>query len=103
APYGEFKFHFTDQFALTVGARYTIEDKKNYTRHANGSVFYGAPFDVHAQHRWNAFTPRVILDFKPRDGLLFYGSISTGFKGGGWSLTSTNAVAAVKPLEPEKS
>jgi len=35
--------------------------------------------------------------------MLFYGSVATGFKGGGWSLTSTNPTAAVTPLNPEKS
>ena len=103
APYAEGKFHVTDQVALTVGARYTVEDKNGYTHHLNGSVFYGAPFDVNFSHSWSAFTPRAILEFKPHEGLLFYGSVSTGFKGGGWSLTSTSPAAAVKPLQPEKS
>lgn len=103
APYAEAKFHFNDQVALTVGGRYTVEDKNGYTRHANGSVFYGAPFDVKFSHRWTSFTPRAILEYKPYDGLMFYGSAATGFKGGGWSLTSTNPTAAVTPLQPEKS
>jgi len=103
APYAEAKFHVTDQVALTLGGRYTVEDKEGYTRHANGSVFYGAPFDVHFSHSWSSFTPRAILEYKPHDGLLFYGSASTGFKGGGWSLTSTSPAAAVIPLQPEKS
>lgn len=103
APFAEGKFHVNDQVALTVGARYTIEDKNGYTRHANGSVFYGAPFDVNFSHKWESFTPRAILEFTPQDGMLFYGSVATGFKGGGWSLTSTNPTAAVTPLSPEKS
>ena len=103
APFAEGKYHFNDQVALTLGARYTIEDKNGYTSHANGSVFYGAPFDVHFSHKWTSFTPRAILEYKPTDGMLFYGGVSTGFKGGGWSLTSTNPVAAVTPLAPEKS
>ena len=103
APYAEAKFHVTDQVALTVGGRYTVEDKSGYTHHLNGSVFYGAPFDVQFDHSWSSFTPRAILEYKPHDGLLFYGSASTGFKGGGWSLTSTSPAAAVIPLQPEKS
>ena len=103
APFAEGKFHFNDQLALTVGARYTLEDKSGYTKHANGSVFYGAPFDVDFSHTWSAFTPRGILEYTPTEGLMFYGSVSTGFKGGGWSLTSTSAAAAVIPLAPEKS
>ena len=103
APYAELKYHITDQLALTAGGRYTYEKKKGYTSHDRRTVFYGAPFDVQFDESWSKFTPRAILEFTPRDGALFYGSVSTGFKGGGWSLTSTNPAAAVTPLEPETS
>ena len=103
APFTEGKFHITDKWALTLGARYTVENKNGYTQHANGSVFYGAPFDVDFAHTWYSFTPRAILEFKPTADSLLYVSYSTGFKGGGWSLTSTTPLAAVTPLAPEKS
>jgi len=103
AVFAEGKYAITDQLNLTVGARYTIEDKAGYTRHNAFTLFYGNPFDVKFDKDWTAFTPRAILDFKPNDDLMFYGSVATGFKGGGWSLTSTNAAAAVTPLEPEDS
>jgi len=103
AVFAEGKYAITDLLNLTVGARYTIEDKAGYTRHDAFTLFYGNPFDVKFEKTWNAFTPRAILDFKPNNDLMFYGSVATGFKGGGWSLTSTNAAAAVAPLEPEDS
>jgi len=103
APYADVKFHATDQLALTVGARYSIEDKNGYTNHNARTVFYGAPFDVQFDHKWTKFTPRAILEYTPTDGVMLYGSASTGFKGGGWSLTSTNPAAAVTPLQPEES
>jgi iron complex outermembrane receptor protein len=103
APYAEGKFHFTDQLALTFGARYSVEKKDGYTTHIGSSPFYGAAYSAQFAHTWTSFTPRVILEFKPRDGMLFYGSVSTGFKGGGWSLTSTSAAAAQIPLQPETS
>ena len=103
APYAELKFHATDQIALTVGGRYTYEKKKGYTNHSARTWAYGAPFDVDFDETWSKFTPRAILEFTPMEGVLVYGGVSTGFKGGGWSLTSTNPVAAVTPLEPEKS
>jgi iron complex outermembrane receptor protein len=103
APYAEVKFHATDQIALTVGGRYTYEKKKGYTNHSALTWAYGAPFAVKFDKSWTKFTPRAILEFTPTDGVMVYGGVSTGFKGGGWSLTSTNALAAVTPLEPEKS
>jgi iron complex outermembrane receptor protein len=103
APYAELKYHVTDQLALTVGGRYTYERKKGYTNHNARTWAYGAPFNVEFEKTWKKFTPRAILEFTPIEGALLYGSVSTGFKGGGWSLTSTNPVAAVTPLQPEKS
>jgi len=103
APYAEFKFHLNDQIAVTAGGRYTYEKKAGYTNHGARTAFYGAPFAVKFDETWKKFTPRAILEFTPTDGVLVYGGVSTGFKGGGWSLTSTNPLAAVTPLQPEKS
>jgi iron complex outermembrane receptor protein len=103
APFAEAKFHVTNQIALTAGGRYTIEDKNGYTNHIGSSPFYGAAFDTTFSHQWTSFTPRGIIEYKPVQGMLFYASISTGFKGGGWSLTSTNPAAARTPLQPETS
>jgi iron complex outermembrane receptor protein len=103
AVFAEAEYDITDSVTLTVGGRYTILDKAGYTTHDGYSLFYGNPFAVKFSDEWNAFTPRVILDWRPTDDLMFYGSYSTGFKGGGWSLTSTTAAKAVIPLEPEDS
>lgn len=104
AAFLEGKYRFTDQLALTLGGRYTIEHKTGSTDHVGASVFYGAAYSVKdLRETWRAFTPRAVLEFKPQDGLLFYGSVSRGFKGGGWSLTSTSAAAARVPLKPEYS
>ncbi|WP_294190145.1 TonB-dependent receptor [uncultured Sphingomonas sp.] len=104
AAFLEGKYHFTDALALTVGGRYTIEHKTGSTDHIGASAFYGAAYSVDdLRDTWRAFTPRAVLEFKPRRGLLFYGSVARGFKGGGWSLTSTSAAAARTPLEPENS
>jgi len=104
AAFLEGKYHFTDAWALTVGGRYTIEHKTGSTDHIGSSAFYGAAYSVRdLRDTWRAFTPRAVLEFKPRQGLLFYASAAKGFKGGGWSLTSTSAAAARTALEPEHS
>ena len=104
APFGEAKWHITDAWSLTLGARYTYEEKHAYTDHNGSSAFYGAGFNANGLKRsWTAFTPRAILQFKPQENLMFYGGVSTGFKGGGWSLTSTSLAKAQIPLDPETS
>jgi iron complex outermembrane receptor protein len=103
AGFAEGKYAVTDQLHVTFGGRFTVENKDGYTAHDGFSLFYGNPYDVKFAKRWTSFTPRGIIDYKPIDDVMLYGSVSTGFKGGGWSLTSTNAAAAVTPLEPEDS
>jgi iron complex outermembrane receptor protein len=48
---------------------------------------------------FDAFTPRFALDFRPNEELMVYGSVSSGFKSGGFDAR-TNSGAAVLPLEP---
>jgi iron complex outermembrane receptor protein len=102
-PFAELKWHITPEIAFTAGVRYNYEDKNGYTLHDGSSVFYGAGYNVQWQHSWEQFTPRFILQYKPTPDLLFYGSVSNGFKGGGYTLTATSKAAAVVPLRPEDS
>lgn len=44
---------------------------------------------------------RVGLDYKPSEGLMFYGNISSGFKSGGFFGDLTFSSAELEPFEPE--
>lgn len=103
AVFGEGKFKVTDALSVTLGGRYTYEGKEGYTNHIGASAFYGAAYAVTMEDSWTSFTPRLIIDWKPTDDLMFYAGVSTGFKGGGWSLTATSPARAVIPLTPEDS
>jgi iron complex outermembrane receptor protein len=103
APFGEIRYHFNDQLSLTAGARYTHEAKVGSIDHQGVSAFYGAEYYVTVKDSWNAFTPRVVLDYKPTDDVLIYASASKGFKGGGWPISVPVASRANIPLIPETS
>ncbi|HSW06694.1 TonB-dependent receptor [Aquabacterium sp.] len=103
-PYFEGKWKFNEQWALTGGLRYVYDNKKGSTEHVGTSAFYGGPYLANLQSTtWTAWTPRAILEFKPAKDLLFYGSVSSGYQGGGWVLTAPNLAKATTPLEPEKT
>lgn len=103
-PYFEGKWKFNDQWALTGGLRYVYDNKKGVTEHVGTSAFYGGPYVANLPSTtWTAWTPRVILEFKPTKNLLFYGSASSGYQGGGWVLTAPTVAKATTPLEPEKT
>ena len=58
------------------------------------------PFSADGKKTWRDPTWRVILDWKPTDDTLIYGSWSRGFRSGGWNGRATTA-AAIGPYEPE--
>lgn len=94
-------FKLTDQFGVTVGARYN-KDRKVYgtqvLRPQNNTTV--VPYST-AVAEWDSFTPRVALEYKPDRDLLFYASWSKGFKSGGFGA-STVASTPTPRYDPEK-
>ena len=109
APFGEATWHFTDRWALTAGARYTYDKKENRTRQQNlttpgaSTIFFGLPKDVTADESWDAWTPRVVLEYQPGDDVFLYANASRGFKSGGYNYAAPTVAQAQTPLLPEES
>jgi iron complex outermembrane receptor protein len=95
--YGDFTYDFTPQFSLSVGGRYTWDQRKSFvfkqnyiglTQEFGGNPvpFLGTPPSTNFRGvaDFKRFTPRVSLSFKPNASNLFYASYSEGFKGGGF-------------------
>lgn len=91
----------TDRLGITAGARFNW-DKKDYStsvrRPQNNTVV--VPFST-ASAKWDSFTPRLALEFKPNRDILFYTSVSKGFKSGGFGA-STVASTPTPRYDPEK-
>lgn len=108
AVFGDFTFDFTEQFSLSVGGRYTWDQRKAQILRQNylggGSpVFGGAglPFgapstNFDGEATFKKFTPRASISFKPTPDHNIYASFSQGFKGGGFDPrgVGVNAPAA---------
>lgn len=96
AVFGDFTYDFTDQLSLSVGGRYTWDERtasilrQNYL--GGGSPFFGGagvPFGgastkFNGKRSFKKFTPRVSISFKPAPDHNIYASFSQGFKGGGF-------------------
>ncbi len=93
--YGDFTFDFTPQFSLSLGGRYTWDERKSYVFKANyiglTPEFGGTPVpfgnpatNFRGKANFKRFTPRASLSFKPAADHLLYVSYSEGFKGGGF-------------------
>lgn len=103
APFGELVWNATDWLALRAGVRFTYEDKEGEIEHFNDpNPFTGPVFTVPIAESWTATTPRFGLEISPTDDILLYGTISKGFKSGGWSLNNATPATAQQPFEPEE-
>ncbi len=103
AVFGQATWHFTDQLALTGGARYTDEHKSYLPTQFFVSSVTGMPpaGTVVIPAEKNQFddsktTWRVAFEYTPEDHLLLYTSWSTGFKSGGFVQRNQ----APKPMLP---
>ena len=118
AVFGQVGFKITDELKLTAGARYTKDDKSG-RRTAScledaGSglpdgvcvaalaLAGGQSFTVDYGQKWDAFTPQAILEYRPNDQVMVYGSVAKGFKGGGWDHIPATAAGARISYDPEK-
>jgi iron complex outermembrane receptor protein len=114
AVFGQVGYQVTDAVKITIGGRYTEDDKKGYINGiqvATGDRFNPSdaapltplqePFSGGYGDTWSEFTPQAILEYNPSDVWYWYGSISTGFKGGGYEDTPANARAIIIPFDPE--
>jgi len=96
AVFGQLTWHVHPQWDLTAGFRYTHETKD--ARHVmfttalyTDTPVAAPPFgpaanthDVTGSRTENQFTPNGIIQWRPNGDTMLYGSISKGFKGGGF-------------------
>lgn len=107
--FAEGTYDFTEKLALTVGARYTLEEKDydiaGYIITNPVGPLPVTPlqeeFDESIDDQWNAFTPRLALHYDATDSALVYGSISRGFKSGGFQAQPGTGDSARIPYDPE--
>lgn len=92
AAFAQGDFHLSPSWTFTVGGRYT-RDKKRYE--LDSRVFAAgnqiSEFNVPASDSWTNFSPRVAVEFRPEEQIMLYGSISRGYKGGGYNSRATLA------------
>lgn len=97
AGFGELRWIPTDRLKVTVGARYSHEKRNAAYRY---EINFGPPVTVVNQNlnaTFNAFTPRLVVNYEATDDLNVYASATRGFKSGGFNLL------AIQPgFAPEK-
>ena len=117
--FGDFTYDFTDRLSLSLGGRYTWDQRTSHIFKANylggpTAEFGGNPtlflpsatnpatnFDGTA--RFKKFTPRASLSFKVTPDQMVYASYSVGFKGGGFDPRGSAILAPDTDGTPGRS
>ncbi len=112
AIYGQATYTLTETVSITAGGRYTYDKKsgsfelRDLTEPGNNplNIFWSPEgfFSTPYEESWNAFTPRLTLDYKPNDDLMFYATLSKGFKSGGFTF-QTSPIGSATPFNPENA
>ena len=114
AAFGEFDFDLADRWTLTLGGRWTRDEKTGRVFKANylglGSPVSGTPntpiqilTDYTAERTFEEFTPRIGLSYRISDTLNAYVSYGRGFKSGGFDMRGDAAAtpATMDGYDPE--
>jgi iron complex outermembrane receptor protein len=89
AAFGQGTYAVSDELNATIGLRYSKEEKE----FKNVALAYS----VDEKQDWDSWSPKIGFDYSPDDDSMLYGSISKGFKSGGYNLTAADA-----EFEPEE-
>jgi iron complex outermembrane receptor protein len=85
-------YAFNDTWTLTLGGRYTEDEK---TSSQTGVVTATAEAD------WDEFTPKVALRWTLNDTSMVYGLYSRGYRAGGFNGRVDSPETATTPYDPE--
>lgn len=89
--FAQVKYAITDKLKLTLGGRYSYEERKG-----KGSFQFLSYVPTDKSKGWGAFTPTAGLNYQATDDTLVYASVTRGFKSGVINVGSQNPV-----IDPE--
>ena len=86
AVFGEASYNVFDRMKATAGVRYSYEEKSADYVDDRTSLGAPAPGMIDDSDSWSAFTPKFGLDYFVNDDLMLYGTVTWGFKSGGFNM-----------------
>jgi len=94
-------FNLPADLRLTLGGRYTRDEKTVAVRRTDRFNPAGSYALSGLSRAWSEFTPRAVLSWTPRDGLLGYASVAKGFTSGGFNTEAATSAALSTAFSPE--
>jgi len=105
--FGEVEYDFSEKTRVAVGLRYSRDKKDFDIEHSlDGPLFFlivdENPVIAHGLSKtWNATTGRLALTHDIAETSMVYGSVSTGYKAGGYGTQPPTLEAATTPYNEE--
>jgi iron complex outermembrane recepter protein len=110
--FGALDYSLTPRLKLTLGARYTIEDKKAQVATFSAAAPRCMPLDINftatactfnfdGSASFSNLSPKIGLTWKPNDDSLIYASATRGFRSGGFNVRNTSTAASSGPTDDE--
>ncbi|MCY4426830.1 MAG: TonB-dependent receptor [Halieaceae bacterium] len=105
AAFGEYTLDFSEQWALSLGGRYST-DEKDWVL-AGETTLPGlpvvlAPYVYDDGDDWDSFDPKVALKYRVNDDVLAYFTYNEGYKAGGVQFTAITEALARQVFDPEE-
>ena len=82
--FSQVTYKYTERLGIILGARYTYEEK-DFSILRLGNDFFGDIPSTKFDDDWQAFTPKLGVEYQQSNDLLYYASISRGFRSGGFN------------------
>lgn len=109
AAYIDGTYHFTDQWSLTLGGRYSYDDKKFVFLpiSANGTITQtaGIPQQFNINSNFDnitrKFTPRAVLRYQIEPRTNVYASYAKGYRTGAYNASGATDPRLITPTRPE--
>lgn len=104
AVFGEGSYQINDAWSVTLGGRYTY-DEKDFDNTATGAPdllgFLAENYSVSESEDWKSFTPKLTFNYRTPQRDLVYLTISEGYKAGGFNGLSATEQAAKVAFDQE--
>ena len=99
AVFFEGDYAVTDALTLTLGGRYTEDEKK--TRQEGNVETISGDFTSNPEEEWSEFTPRVGGRYAFSDDLMAFFTYSKGYRSGGFNGRVNSVIEAREAFDPE--